>query len=351
LDLKPGDWNPLSEKIAMAEPLPIGVLGLGRMGQIHARHLAALPEVHLVAVASRRPEAAREMAVRYNARPYTDYDDFLADRELRAVVIASATHEHANHIKAAAVAGLAIFCEKPIALRLEDTDEALSVVAKAGVPLQVGYMRRFDPAFVEAKRRIEAGAIGRPITFKGISRDPQLPTAEAEESLSRGNLFIDLGVHDFDMARWLMQQEVRQVHAVGGALVYRRLADAGGVDNGLVSIVFADGTLGGVELSRNAAYGYDVRAEVLGSEGALIIGGLQQTPLLVLTPAGVTHDVFPWFPERFADAYLAEILHFVQCVRADGSPSPDGRDDRAALQVALAATESLKTGGPVIVTG
>jgi len=320
------------------------------MGQIHAHHLASLPEARLVAVASRRPEAAQEIATLYGARPYARYDDFFADRELRAVVIASATHEHAAHIKAAAAARLAVFCEKPIALRLEETDEALQAVDRAGVPLQVGFMRRFDPAFVEAKRRIEEGAIGRPLTFKAVSRDPQLPTAEAEESLVRGNRFIDLGVHDFDMARWLMGQEIRQVHAVGGALVYRRLAETGGVDNGLVSLVFADGSLAGVELSRNAAYGYDVRTEVLGSEGALIIGGLQQTPLSVLTRAGVTHDVFPWFPERFAEAYLAEIKHFVRCVRAGEFPSPDGRDDRAALQIALAATESLQTGEPVVIT-
>ena len=334
----------------MTEPLPIGVLGLGRMGQIHARHLASLPEAHLVAVTSHRPEAAREIASQYNARPYVHYDDFFADRELRAVVIASATHEHIAHIKAAAAAGLAIFCEKPLALRLEDTDEVLSAVAKAGVPLQVGYMRRFDPAFIEAKRHIESGVIGRPLTFKAVSRDPQLPTAEAEESLVRGNLFIDLGVHDFDMARWLMGQKVRQVHAVGGALVYRHLAETGGVDNGLVSLVFADGSLAGVELSRNATYGYDVRTEVLGSEGALIIGGLQQTPLSVLTRAGVTHDVFPWFPERFAAAYLAEIRHFVRCVIAGDLPSPDGQDDRAALQIALAATESLRQEKPVDLT-
>ncbi|MBC7249818.1 MAG: Gfo/Idh/MocA family oxidoreductase [Anaerolineae bacterium] len=334
----------------MTEPLPIGVLGLGRMGQIHAHHLASLPEARLVAVASRRPEAAQEIAALYDARPYAHYDDFFADREMRAVVIASATHEHVAHVKAAAAAGLAIFSEKPLALRLEDTDEALRAVDRAGVPLQVGFMRRFDPAFVEAKRRIEDGVIGRPLTFKAVSRDPQLPTAEAEESLVRGNLFIDLGVHDFDMARWLMGQEIRQVHAVGGALVYRRLAETGGVDNGLVSLVFADGSLAGVELSRNAAYGYDVRTEVLGSEGALIIGGLQQTPLSVLTRAGVTHDVFPWFPERFAEAYLAEIRHFVRCVRAGEFPSPDGRDDRAALQIALAATESLQTGKTVIIT-
>ncbi|MCR4406906.1 MAG: Gfo/Idh/MocA family oxidoreductase [Anaerolineae bacterium] len=331
----------------MAEPLPIGVLGLGRMGQIHARHLAALPEARLVAVASRRPEIAHEIASQYNARPYVHYDDFFADRELRAVVIASATHEHAAHIKAAATAGMAIFCEKPIALRLEDTDEVLRAVTRAGVLLQVGFMRRFDPAFVEAKRRIESGDIGHPLTFKAVSRDPQLPTAEAEESLVRGNLFIDLGVHDFDMARWLMGQEICQVQAVGGALVYRRLAETGGVDNGLINMVFADGSLGSVELSRNAAYGYDVRTEVLGSEGALIIGNLQQTPLSVLTRAGVTHDVFPWFPERFAEAYLAEIKHFVRCVQAGEFPTPNGDDDRAALQIALAATESLKKGEPV----
>jgi len=335
----------------MAEPLPVGVLGLGRMGQVHARHLAGLPEARLVAVASRRSAVAQETATRYDARPYTRYDDLLADRELRAVVIASHTHEHREHIEAATAAGLAIFCEKPLALNLEDADAALDAVAAAGVPLQMGFMRRFDPPYVQARRQIEEGAIGRPLTFKAVSRDPQLPTIEDAEAQLRGNLFIDLGVHDFDLARWLMGEEVRQVQAIGGALVYHRLAEEGGVDNGLVNIVFADGTLGNVELSRNAAYGYDVRTEVLGSEGGLLIGGLQQIPLAVMSPAGVSHDVFPWFPERFKEAYLNEIRYFVECVRADRSPSPDGEDDRAALEIALAATESLKSGRPVKLPG
>jgi inositol 2-dehydrogenase len=335
----------------MAEPLPIGVLGLGRMGQVHARHLSGLPEARLVAVASRRPTIAQEAAARYGARAYTSYDDLLADRELRAVVIASHTHEHREHVEAAAAAGLAIFCEKPLALSLEDADAALDAVAAASVPLQVGLMRRFDPPYVQARRQIQKGAIGRPLTFKAVSRDPQLPTVEEAEAQLRGNLFIDLGVHDFDLARWLMGQEVRQVQAIGGALVYRRLAEEGGVDNGLVNIVFADGALGNVELSRNAAYGYDVRTEVLGSEGGLLIGGLQQTPLAVMSPAGVSYDVFPWFPERFKEAYLNEIRYFVECVRADRFPSPDGEDDRAALEIALAATESLKSGHPVELAG
>jgi inositol 2-dehydrogenase len=335
----------------MVEPLPIGVLGLGRMGQVHAQHLAGLPEARLVAVASRRPTIAREAAARYGARAYTSYDDLLADRELRAVVIASHTHEHREHIEAAATAGLAIFCEKPLALSLEDADAALDAVAAAAVPLQMGLMRRFDPPYVQARRQIEEGAIGRPLTFKAVSRDPQLPTVEDAEAQLRGNLFIDLGVHDFDLARWLMGQEVRQVQAIGGALVYHRLAKEGGVDNGLVNIVFADGALGNVELSRNAAYGYDVRTEVLGSEGGLLIGGLQQTPLTMMSPAGVSHDVFPWFPERFKEAYLNEMRYFVECVRADRFPSPDGEDDRAALEIALAATESLKSGRPVELSG
>jgi inositol 2-dehydrogenase len=335
----------------MAERLPVGVLGLGRMGQVHARHLAGLPEARLVAVASRRSAVAQETAARYDARPYTCYDDLLADRELRAVVIASHTHEHREHIEAAAVAGLAIFCEKPLALSLEDADAALDAVAAADVPLQMGLMRRFDPPYVQAMRQIEEGAIGRPLTFKAVSRDPQLPTIEDAEAQLRGNLFIDLGVHDFDMARWLMGEEVRQVQAIGGALVYHRLVEEGGVDNGLVNIVFTDGTLGNVELSRNAAYGYDVRTEVLGSEGGLLIGGLQQTPLAVMSQAGVSHDVFAWFPERFKEAYLNEIRYFVECVRADRSPSPDGEDDRAALEIALAATESLKSGRPVRLPG
>jgi inositol 2-dehydrogenase len=331
----------------MTEPLPIGVLGLGRMGQVHARHLAGLPEARLVAVASRRPTMAQEIATRYGARAYTNYGDFLADRELGAVVIASHTHEHREQVEAAAAAGLAIFCEKPLALSLEDADVALDAVDAAGVPLQMGLMRRFDPPYVQARRQIEEGAIGRPLTFKAVSRDPQLPTVEDAEAQLRGNLFIDLGVHDFDLARWLMGQEVRQVQAIGRALVYHRLAEEGGVDNGLVNIVFADGALGNVELSRNAAYGYDVRTEVLGSEGGLLIGGLQQTPLTIMSPAGVSHDVFPWFPERFKEAYLNEIRYFVECVRTDRFPSPDGEDDRAALEIALAATESLKSGRPV----
>jgi inositol 2-dehydrogenase len=335
----------------MAKPLPVGVLGLGRMGQVHARHLTGLTGARLVAVASRRPTMAQETATRYGARAYTSYDDFLADRELRAVVIASHTHEHREHVEAAAAAGLAIFCEKPLALSLEDADAVLDAVAAASVPMQVGLMRRFDPPYIQARRQIEEGAIGRPLTFKAVSRDPQLPTVEEAEAQLRGNLFIDLGVHDFDLARWLMGQEVRQVQAIGAALVYRRLAEKGGIDNGLVNIVFADGALGNVELSRNAAYGYDVRTEVLGSEGGLLIGGLQQTPLAVMSPAGVSHDVFPWFPERFKEAYLNEIRHFVECVRADRFPSPDGEDDRAALEIALAATESLKSGRPVELSG
>ncbi len=331
----------------MAQPLPVGVLGLGRMGQVHAHHLASLPEARLVAVASHRPTMAQEIAARYGARAYTRYEDLLADRELRAVVIASHTHEHREHIEAAAAAGLAIFCEKPLALSLEDADAALDAVAEAGVPLQTGLMRRFDPPYVQAKRRIEEGLIGRPLIFKAVSRDPQLPTGEEAEAPLRGNLFIDLGVHDFDLARWLMGQEIRQVQAIGGALVYHRLAEEGGIDNGLVNIVFADGTLGNVELSRNAAYGYDVRTEVLGSQGGLLIGGLQQTPLAVMSPAGVSYDVFPWFPERFKEAYLNEIRYFVECIRAGRFPSPHGRDDRVALAIALAATESLKSGHPV----
>ena len=335
----------------MVEPLPIGVLGLGRMGQVHVRHLAGLPEARLVAVASRRPTMAQETAARHGARAYTSYDDLLADRELRAVVIASHTHEHRKHVQAAAAVGLAIFCEKPLALSLKDADAALDAVAAAAVPLQVGLMRRFDPPYVQAMRQIEEGALGRPLTFKAVSRDPQLPTVEEAEAQLRGNLFIDLGVHDFDLARWLMGQEVRQVQAIGGALVYDRLAEEGGVDNGLVNIVFADGALGNVELSRNAAYGYDVRTEVLGLEGGLLIGGLQQTPLTVMSPTGVSHDVFPWFPERFGEAYLNEIRYFVECIRADRFPSPDGEDDRAALEIALAATESLKSGRPVELSG
>jgi predicted dehydrogenase len=315
------------------------------MGQVHASNVARLPNARLHAVASRRPEVAQEVAGRYNAeRFYSDYDQLFSDPDLDAVVIATGIVDHPGHIVQAAQSGLHIFTEKPIAFSLEDTDRALAAVEKAGVHLQVGFMRRFDPGYVAAKRKIDEGAIGRPVLFKACSRDPFWP--EKQDGPGYNTTFLDLGVHDFDLARWLMGTEVSEVYAVGKVLVYPKLAEFGDVDNALVSLTFESGALGSVDFSRNARYGYDIRAEVLGDEGALSIGGLQQTPLWVLARDGVTHDVFPWYPERFAEGFLGELAAFVDALREGRAPQPGGLDGRRSTEIGLAALESWRTGQP-----
>jgi scyllo-inositol 2-dehydrogenase (NAD+) len=328
--------------------LRLAVVGLGNMGQVHAGNVAKLPNARLHAVASRRPEVAQEVAQRYNAdRFYTDYEQLFAAPDLDAVVIATGCVEHPGHIIQAAQHGLHIFSEKPIGFTLEDTDRALAAVREAGVHFQVGFMRRFDPGYAAAKQKIDEGLIGRPVMFKAVSRDPFWP--EKQDGPGYNTTFLDLGVHDFDLARWLMGSEVSEVYAIGKALVYPKLAEFGDVDNAIVSLAFENGAMGGIDFSRNARYGYDIRAEVLGDEAALMIGSLQQTTMLFLSRDGVTHDVFPWYPQRFADAFMGEVAAFVDALQADRPPKPDGLDGRRATEIGIAAVESWLSGQPVSV--
>jgi scyllo-inositol 2-dehydrogenase (NAD+) len=328
--------------------LRMAVAGLGQMGQIHVSNIAKLPNACLHAVASRRPDVAQDTARRYHAgRFYTDYTQLFGDPELDAVVIASGCAEHAIHIAQAAQHKLSIFTEKPISFTLEAVDQALAAVEEAGVPFQVGFMRRFDPGYAAAKQKIAEGAIGRPVMFKAVSRDPFWP--EKQDGPGYNTTFLDLGVHDFDLARWLMGSEVREVYATGAALVYPKLAEFGDVDNAVVNLIFDNGALGTIDFSRNARYGYDIRTEVLGDEGALMIGGLQQTPMHLLSRSGVSHDVFPWYPERFADAFCAELAAFVEAVQMGRTPQPGGMDGRRASEIGLAAVASWRSGQPASV--
>ena len=330
------------------QKLTVGVIGLGKMGWIHVQNLATLPKVRLLAVASRREETRIAAATSLDIpRLYADYEALLGDDDVQAVVVAANTSEHAELVIGAARAGKAVFCEKPAALTLVEMDRVLSAVRAAGVPFQIGFMRRFDPPYTRAKRRIEAGGVGRPVSFLGISRDPYLPAPEDKSALARGNLFLDLGIHDYDLACWLMGDQVVEVYAVGGALVYPQLRDFGDLDNAQVTLRFAGGAMGSINLSRNARYGYDVRTEVLGSEGALRIGDLRQTSLDLLTRDGVCYETYPWYEERFATAYRQELDHFAAWVLGEAEPTATGEEGRAALAIALAATESFRMGRPL----
>lgn len=319
------------------------------MGKVYANTLAfSISEVDLVAVADSAPAAASEAAARYGIpSSFTDYHQLLAREDIQAVVIATPTGTHAQVIADAAAAGKHIFCEKPLAQTLEACDSALAAVQKAGVRLQMGLMRRFDPAYVAARQQIDAGIIGKPVMFKSVSRDPKRTSLEFARRENSGGMIMDMGVHDFDLARWLMGSEVVEVHSLGGALAFPELKDVGDIDNAVMNLSFENGAIGNIDLSRNAVYGYDIRTEVLGTEGSLWIGYLQQTATLVLNRQGVTHDTVPYFMERFTVAYADQVRAFVRCL-VENTPTPvTGLDARAATAIGIAATRSLDEHRPV----
>lgn len=329
----------------------IGVIGLGRMGQVYATFSASqLADAWLVAVADMRSEVATQFADRVGgATIYTDYHDLLADPNVQAVIVTTPTSTHREVVIAAAEAGKAIFCEKPTALTLSATDEMIAAVEKAKVMFQVGFMRRFDTGYEAAKRQIENGAIGDPVTIRSIGRDPFRTSLEYANPAVSGGLILDMGIHDFDLLRWLMGDEVQRVYTEVASLVYPELLEVGDVDNAMINVRFERGGLGNVEVSRTANYGYDIQCNIIGTKGALQVGYLQETPVLLLTPEGGRHDIVPHFPQRFGAAYTAQIAHFVDCLRENKTPSVTHIDARAALQIGLAATRSQHEGRVVYV--
>jgi scyllo-inositol 2-dehydrogenase (NAD+) len=330
----------------------IGLIGAGRMGKVFAHTLAFnVPEADFIAVSDLSESTVQEVVKRYGAKAgYSNYLELLERDDIQAVVIATPTRSHVEVVKAAAAADKHIFCEKPLAMTLEGCDDAIQAARLADVRLQVGFMRRYDPAYLMAKQQIEAGVIGTPVMFKSTGRDPRCPSLEFARRQSSGGLILDMGIHDFDAARWLMSSEVERVYSEGGCLVFPQLSEVGDIDNAVVNLKFANGAIGNVDVSRNALYGYDIRSEVLGSEGGLLIGRLQYTATLVLTRNGVTHDTVPFFMERFGEAYAAEIADFVNCIQEDREPSVSGMDARAATAIGIAATISLDEERPVWVS-
>jgi inositol 2-dehydrogenase len=319
------------------------------MGQVFAHHLAySVTEADFVAVADVDAALAQEAAARFGAKTgYGDYHELLDRQDIDAVVIATPTHTHPEVINAAALAGKHIFSEKPLALTLDACETVIAAVEAAGVKFQLGFMRRFDPGYVLAKKKIEAGVIGKPVMFKSVGRDPKRTSLEFARRENSGGMIADMGVHDFDLARWLMGSEIERVSTEGGCLVYPELKEVSDIDNAVINLKFENGAIGNIDVSRNAVYGYDIRTEILGSEGGLMIGKLQETPVLVMTRAGISHDTIPYFMQRFGKAYAAEIRDFVSCIMDDLEPGATGKDGWAATAIGIAATLSLDEGRPV----
>jgi inositol 2-dehydrogenase len=328
--------------------LGIGLIGLGRLGRVYARDLATrIPETRLVAIADPDPAARAAVAEEHEVDAvFAEPDQLLQAPGVDAFVIVGPTHTHREQVIAAAKRGLPIFCEKPPALSLGETREMKEAVVKAGVFFQMGFMRRFDAGYAAAKKRVEAGEIGTPVLFKSSSRDPHRTTLEYANPKSSGGMLLDMGIHDFDLARFFMG-EVKAVQTMAGTLAYPELETVGDIDNAVVTLEFADGRLGMVDLSRNGIYGYDIASELLGTAGTLRIGYLRETPLFVMTKNSVAHDTVPYFMERFAGAYTAQLRNFAQNV-LEGRKAPVTIDDGIeALRIAIAAHRAYETGARV----
>jgi scyllo-inositol 2-dehydrogenase (NAD+) len=324
--------------------LGVGVLGVGTMGMRHAFNLRALiPEAQLVGVADADLERAKAAANELEIDNYfSNVEEMAARDDVQAVVIATPAKFHAEAMMACIHAGKDIFCEKPFTLTLADADNVLNAIEKKGVRVQVGHVRRYDPPNVRAKARIEAGEIGDPIIFKSLARDPSPPPVSYMSSGLNGMLFQDSTVHEFDLGRWLMDDEISEVHAYGAVLVFPEIAQFNDIDTALLNMRFSRGALGAVENYMQSGYGYDVRTEIVGSKGTIITGYLQQTAELVLTRSGARTDIVDHFLTRFADGYLHEVRDFVQTLLAGSTPRVNALDGRQAVAVAEAAERSYR---------
>ena len=330
------------------ETLSLAVIGCGRIGRIHAENLATrVPGARLVAVADIAEAAAEELAARLHLRKArVDYQELLADPAIDAVAICSATDTHSRIIREAAAAGKHIFCEKPIDYDLGRIRAALAAVDQAGVKLQVGFNRRFDPSFAKVRDLVASGAVGQPHIIRITSRDPAPPPL-AYIKVS-GGIFLDMTIHDFDMVRFLSGSDADEIHVMAGALVDPAIRDAGDVDTAVISLRLKNGALATIDNSRKAIYGYDQRVEVFGSKGAVSAGNRTPDAHLLLDSEGA-HEAKPlhFFLERYSEAYVLEMRAFVAAVLRDQSPPVSGSDGLHPVLMGLAATRSLREGRPV----
>lgn len=329
--------------------LRVGVIGIGRMGTVHAKHLVGgVSRARLVALSDVNAERLSVLSDELGVKAYRDYRELLHDPDVDAIVIAGPTDQRESMLTHAFSARKPIFCEKPLSLTLEGVVRLKEIAERENAFLQIGFMRRFDPGYAMAKRMIQQGRIGQVIGVHSKTLDPRL--APYEYIAASGGIFADLAIHDFDIARFLMDDEVESVYTVGGVYKYERLSEYDDIDNCVCTLRFSRGGFGTIHGSRNAVYGYDVRAEVYGTEGSIRIGYDRETPVLLLTEGGGSHDYVPFFIERFQDAYRLEIEAFVAAV-LDGQPSPVGiHDGEMALMIAEAAKRSYRSGQPEAVT-
>lgn len=320
------------------------------MGSVHVRNITRqIPEADLVAVCDIRLDVAQSVADESGIPIVVkDYHELLADKNIEAILIASSTNTHAFIMKDVAAAGKHIFCEKPLALELDKIDEALAAVREAGVKLQVGFNRRFDKSFQHVRTIVASGEIGRPCILRITNRDPDFPAMEFLRV--SGGMFLDMTIHDFDMARFLVG-EVEEIYATGGVLINPELEEFGDIDTNIVTLKFVNGAVGAIDNSRKAVYGYDQRLEVFCSNGTAMADNEAETTAVKGNPDGFLSAKPPhFFMQRYAPCYVDEVRQFVECVRDDQPTPTTGADGRAAVVLGYAAWKSLHENRPVKVS-
>lgn len=331
----------------MASEVGLGLIGAGAIGRVHAKNIqTSIKGARLAAVADVDQKAAK--AVAGDAKIFSDYHEMIRDDSVDAVIVCTPPFLKMDITKAAAEAGKAMFCEKPIAVTLEDADKMVGLVKGAGIRFQVGYQRRFDPSYLKARSAMESGELGTLLLLKEHNRDPPGPILGWSTIPSKsGGIFLDTTSHDFDAVRWLSGSEVERVYAEGAALVYDELAKNGDFDTTTVVMKLTNGALAYVDSCYNTVYGFDARLDMLGTKAAVSVDIGERSFAHIKTKAGTSNEYFDGFASRWAQAYRDEIEDFADCVRTGRDVRVDIRDGREALKIGLAARASIAEGRPM----
>ncbi|AXI10489.1 inositol 2-dehydrogenase [Oceanobacillus zhaokaii] len=325
----------------------VGIIGAGRIGKLHVDNLKNISNIRIKTISDVFTDHLGDWFNTTGAENLTkDYQDIISDPEIDAIFICSPTNTHTEIIKEAALAGKHIFCEKPISFSDEETLDAFEAVRKAGVKFQIGFNRRYDRNFSKVKDIVETKQIGELHILKITSRDPAPPSLDYISS--SGGLFVDMAIHDFDMARYISGSEVEEVFVQGASLVNPEIGELGDIDTAIISLKFANGSIGVIDNSRQAVYGYDQRLEAFGSKGSANVKNETESRVEFLSEDGVKEDnPLYFFLERYNDAYIKEVQEFFEAISNNEEVSCSFEDGIMAQRIAMAAKESLDSGKPV----